>query len=47
MNCLDKFRALAGPTLGSEKVELAIDAAGRLDSLTDIGELAALLRAGV
>ncbi len=44
---LDKFRALAGPTLGSEKVELAIDAAGRLDSLDGIGELAALLRAEV
>ena len=43
---LNKFRALAGPTLGSEKVELVIESAGRLDSLTNIGELAALLLPG-
>ena len=40
---LDKFRDLAGPTLGLEKVELVIETAGRLDSLDGIGELTELL----
>ena len=42
---LDKFRALAGPTLGLEKAGLVIDAAGRLDSLENIGEFSVLLSA--
>ena len=41
---LDKFRALAGPTLGLEKLELVISTVDRLDDLDGIGELAELLR---
>ena len=41
---LDKFRTLAAPTLGSDKLELVIGAAGRLDDLDSIGELTKLLR---
>ena len=36
---LDKFRSLAGPTLGDAKVDWAIDAAGRIDALGNITEL--------
>ena len=41
---LGKFRALAGPTLDSEKLELVIGTVGRLDELDGIWELAELLR---
>lgn len=44
---LDKFRTLAAPTLGSERVQQVIDTAGRMDSLDSINELTALLSAGV
>ena len=43
---LGKFRLLAGPTLESEKVELVIDAVGRLDGLGGIDELTGLLDGG-
>lgn len=36
---LGKFRSLAGPTLGQDGVERAIDAAGRIDTLGNITEL--------
>ena len=44
---LDKFRALAAPTLGDDGVQRVIDAAGRLDNLDGINELTTLLSAGV
>ena len=40
---LGKFRSLAGPTLGLEKLEPAINTVGRLDGLDSIGELTRLL----
>ena len=43
---LGKFRLLAGLTLGSEKVELVIDAVGRLDGLDGIDEMTGLLDGG-
>ena len=36
---LDKFRALAGPTLGEDGAERAIATAGRLDALANLREL--------
>ncbi len=41
---LGKFRLLAGPTLPSEKLELIISTAGRLDDLDSIGKLTKFLR---
>ena len=39
----DKFRSLAGPTLGDDRVAQVIDAARRLEKLDSITELTALL----
>ena len=41
---LDKFRSLAGPTLGSEGVGRVIDTVGRMENLDGISELATLLQ---
>ena len=43
---LDKFRSLAAPTLGDDRVDRTIDATSRLERLDNIGELTALLQSG-
>ena len=43
---LDKFRSLAGPTLGDEGVECVIGAVGRMEKLENIEGLTTLLQSG-
>ena len=43
---LDKFRLLAGPSLGEERTQQVIDTAERLDTLVDIREFTRLLGRG-